>query len=57
MHCLSHSVGILNNDAEGAVVLLYPLSELTVLLLNGMVPSPFVYLIQNEKLPKDRNSN
>lgn len=50
-------VGILNNDAEGAVILLYSLSELTGLLLNGMVSSAFVYLIQNQKLPKDRNSN
>lgn len=49
-------VGILN-DAEGAVILLYSLSELTGLLLNGMVSSAFVYLIQNQKLPKDRNSN
>lgn len=50
-------VGILNDGAEGALVLLYSLSELTGLLLNGVVSSPFVYLIQNEKLPKDRKSN
>lgn len=49
--------GILNNDAEGAVILLYSLSELTGLLLNGMVSSAFVCLIQNQKLPKDRNNN
>lgn len=50
-------VGVLNNDAEGAVVLLYLLSELAGFVLNGVVSSPFVYLIQNQKLLKDRNSN
>lgn len=42
---------------HGAVILLYSLSELTGFVLNGKVSSPFVYLIQNQDLPKHRNSN
>lgn len=41
---------------QGAVVLLYSLSKLTGFVLNGEVSGPFVYLIQNQDLLKDRNS-
>lgn len=42
---------------QGAVILLCWLSELSGFVLNGKVSSSFVYLIQNQDLPKNRNSN